>query len=99
MFRHNEEIREADWVLFPEYWQINSLTYGLRKPIFPNPASYRLGHDKVEMTRALWVLCPQYVPRPVILAATRNCVVEVLDAFDFPFIVKEVRNSMGTASN
>ena len=28
-----ELIREADWVLFPEYWQLNTLMYGLRKRI------------------------------------------------------------------
>ncbi len=34
MFRQKEEILQADWVLFPEYWQVNSLVYGLKKNLF-----------------------------------------------------------------
>ena len=95
MFRHKDEIKDADWILFPEYWQVNSLAYGLQKRIFPSLAGYHLGHDKIEMTRALWALCPEHVPRTMILPATCNCIAEILDGFDFPFVAKEVRNSMG----
>jgi ribosomal protein S6--L-glutamate ligase len=96
MFRHKDEIKSADWVLFPEYWQVNSLVYGLRKRIFPSVGSYHLGHDKIEMTRAFWSLCPEQVPQTLILPATPAAVEQVLDSFAFPFIAKEVRNSMGS---
>ena len=95
MFRHKSEIKEADWILFPEYWQVNSLTYSLQKRIFPSLGSYHLGHDKIEMTRAFWALCPENVPHTLILPATPSSVELVLDSFAFPFIAKEVRNSMG----
>lgn len=95
MFRHKAEINEADWLLFPEYWQVNSLVYGLRKRIFPSAGSYHLGHDKVEMTRAFWSLCPEHMPHTLILPATPAAVEQVLDTFALPFIAKEVRNSMG----
>ena len=95
MFRHKDEIKEADWILFPEYWQVNSLAYGLRKRIFPSLASYHLGHDKIEMTRAFWALCPEHMPHTVILPATPSAIEQVQNDFDYPFIAKEVRNSMG----
>lgn len=95
MFRHKDEIKEADWVLFPEYWQVNSLAYSLQKHIFPSLGSYHLGHDKIEMTRAFWALCPEHVPHTVILPATPSSIEQVLDSFAYPFIAKEVRNSMG----
>jgi len=95
MFRHKEDIKAADWVLFPEYWQVNSLVYGLRKRIFPSVSSYHLGHDKIEMTRAFWAVCPELVPHTLILPATPTAIEQVLDSFTFPFIAKEVRNSMG----
>ena len=95
MFRHRDDIQAADWILFPDYWQVNSLVYGLRKRIFPSVGSYHLGHDKIEMTRAFWSLCPEQVPQTVILPATPAAVDQVLDNFAFPFVAKEVRNSMG----
>jgi ribosomal protein S6--L-glutamate ligase len=70
MFRHKDEIKQADRVLFPEYWQVNSLAYSLQKRIFPSLGSYHLGHDKIEMTRAFWALCPEHVPHTAILPAT-----------------------------
>lgn len=27
---------EADWLLFPDYWQVNGLYYGMKKAIFPS---------------------------------------------------------------
>ena len=95
MFRHKDEIKDADWILFPEYWQVNPLAYGLHKRIFPSLGSYHLGHDKIEMTRAFWALCPEHVPHTLILPATPASGEQVLNDFEFPFIAKEVRNSMG----
>jgi len=88
-------IEAADWVLFPEYWQVNSLYYGLHKKIFPSIASYHLGHNKVEMTRAFQTVCPHNVPYTLILANTEQNRESVLEQLDFPFVAKEVKNSRG----
>lgn len=95
IFRHKAEIQSADWILYPEYWQINSLVYGLNKRIFPSVNSYHLGHDKIEMTRAFWMVCPQHVPETLIRPATPAAIEEIEVTLDFPFIAKEARNSMG----
>jgi ribosomal protein S6--L-glutamate ligase len=29
-FEHKEEIRASEWLLYPEYWQVNSLVYELK---------------------------------------------------------------------
>ena len=92
---HKEAIASADWILFPEYWQVNSLVYGLKKRIFPSPATYHLGHDKVEMTRALMSVASSHMPYTEILANTPSNMAYILDVMDFPFIAKEVRSSMG----
>ncbi len=92
---HIEELRQADWILFPEYWQVNALHYGLHRRIFPSIASYHLGHDKVEMTRALWSVAPAHVPQTLILASTEGVVEYVLEQFALPLVAKEARNSMG----
>lgn len=94
-FSHLPAIAEADWLLFPEYWQVNTLLYGLKKRIFPSPASYHLGHDKVEMTRAFWTVCPQHVPFTLIRGAGATALEEILDTMLMPFVAKEIRNSMG----
>ncbi|HPA13801.1 MAG TPA: ATP-grasp domain-containing protein [Desulfobacterales bacterium] len=95
IFRCKERIRGADWILFPEFWQVNALVYGLKKRIFPSISTYHLGHDKVEMTRVFWTVCPQNVPRTRIYARDESNIQKVMDEFDFPFVAKEVRNSIG----
>ncbi|GGE29373.1 hypothetical protein GCM10011391_04900 [Pullulanibacillus camelliae] len=95
MFRHREDIAAADWILFPDYWQVNSLVYGLKKQIFPSVASYHLGHNKIEMTRAFQLLFPDYFPYTEILANTPTNTTMILETFPFPFIAKEIKNSMG----
>lgn len=94
-FRDLTVIHEADRVLFPEYWQVNSLIYGLGKRIFPSPASYHLGHDKIEQTRALLTLAPEHVPETLILPPTTSAVDQILERFSFPFVAKQVRSSRG----
>lgn len=94
-FRSRDLIAGADWVLFPEYWQINPLVYAWKKKIFPSISTYHLGHDKVEMTRAFQAVSPGHVPHTAILPATENAEQQILDEFSFPFVAKEVRNSMG----
>ncbi|MGP4080363.1 ATP-grasp domain-containing protein [Pseudalkalibacillus sp. R45] len=95
MFREQASIKNADVILFPEHWQVNSLVYGLKKPIFPSVESIHLGHDKVEMTRALWTVSPEHVPYTEILGNSKRNIDYILETFPFPFVAKESRNSMG----
>ena len=95
LFAETQALMAADWVLFPEYWQVNSLIYGFRKRIFPSAASYHLGHDKVEMTRALWSVAPEHVAWTEIEAATDNGIERILEEFPMPFVAKVARASMG----
>lgn len=95
MLDHLDEIRAADWLLFPEYWQLNTLVHGLKARIFPSLASYHLGHDKVEQTRAFQALFPEHVPPTEILGASRAAIDKVETRFDYPFIAKRIKSSRG----
>ena len=90
-----KDIIKADWILFPEYWQVNALVYAWKKRIFPSINSYHLGHDKIEMTRAFEAVCPANVPITLILPATDSAEEQILETFRFPIVAKEVRSSMG----
>lgn len=94
-FRAKDEILAADWILFPEYWQVNPLVYAWKKAIFPSVSTFHLGHDKVEMTRAFQATCPAHVPQTLIAAATESALEQIMDEFSLPFVAKEIRNSMG----
>lgn len=93
--RDVEQLRAADVLLYPQSWQVNCLHHVLRKPIFPNLASYRLGWDKVEMTRAFQLVVPELVPETLILQATTEAAEHAMDVLGLPLVVKEPRNSMG----
>ena len=93
--KEREALQDADWVLFPEYWQVNALHYGLKARIFPSLASYHLGHDKVEMTRAFESRWPAHVPPTVIEAPTAAGQEAALEALGLPLVVKAVRSSQG----
>ncbi|MFD2671830.1 ATP-grasp domain-containing protein [Marinicrinis sediminis] len=95
MFQQIELIKEADVLLFPEHWQVNSLVYGLHKPIFPSIQTIHLGHNKIEMTRALQMIVPEHVPYTEIVSNTPEHQQMILDTFSFPFVAKEVKNSRG----
>ncbi|MTT52128.1 hypothetical protein F1529_06465 [Alcanivorax sp. VBW004] len=95
MHQHRDELTAADWLLFPGYWQINSLHYVLKRPIFPSLCSYHLGHDKVEMTRALQTACPDHVPDTLITASDKYGIAQIQDQWRFPFVAKSVRSSQG----
>ncbi|MDN4523544.1 ATP-grasp domain-containing protein [Fictibacillus fluitans] len=95
MFKELEKIKHADFLLFPENWQVNSLVYGTKKRIFPSIESIQLGYSKMEMTRALWTVCPENVPYTEILGNSKESRRKVLETFPFPFVAKEIRNSMG----
>ncbi len=95
MHHHRDELNDADWLLFPAYWQINSLHYVLKKRIFPSLSSYHLGHDKVEMTRALQTACPEHVPETLITSSDNYGISQILDQWSFPFVAKSVKSSQG----
>ena len=95
MFREVASLRQADWLLYPEYWQVNSLAYGLKSKLFPSLASYHLGHDKIEQTRAFLTVAPAHVPHTLILPATPSALEQILDEMPLPLVAKRVRSSMG----
>ncbi len=95
MFEEREKIDTADFCLFPENWQVNALVYGMKKEIYPSIQSIQMGFNKIEVTRALWSVCPKNVPQTLILGRNAENVNKVLQTFPFPFVAKEIRNSMG----
>lgn len=95
MYAHLDAIRAADWVLFPEYWQLNALVHGLKKRIFPSLASYMIGHDKVEMTRTFMTITPMHHPYTEIAANTAYEAERLWDIMPTPFVAKIPRSSMG----
>lgn len=90
-----EAIQASNVVLFPEYWQIHGIHYGLQKQIFPSISTYHLGHDKIEMTRVFQLLWPGHMPETHILAPSEWAWDRVLEVFDFPFVAKDHCASMG----
>lgn len=93
--KHKDELQQTDWVLFPEYWQLNALVYGLKCRIFPSLASYRIGHDKVEMTRAFQTVAAAHTPFTLIEANTPQAREMIWDTLALPFVAKRPRASMG----
>ncbi|WLD59361.1 hypothetical protein NFC81_06165 [Salinispirillum sp. LH 10-3-1] len=93
--RHETEIRAADWVLFPEYWQLNTLHYAWNCRVFPSPATYVLGHDKIEMTRVFRAVVPRNTPDTLIAPNTPYEQERVWEYMDTPFVAKIPRASMG----
>ncbi|MDO3381987.1 ATP-grasp domain-containing protein [Gilvimarinus algae] len=93
--QHRDLLTQADWVLFPEYWQINALVYGLGCRIFPSLPSYLIGHNKIEMTRAFEMVAPGHTPVTLITANTDTEAERVWQSMDLPFVVKLPKASMG----
>lgn len=93
--RHEAEIRAADWVLFPEYWQLNTLIYAWGCRVFPSPATYVLGHDKIEMTRVFQAVIPKHTPDTWIAANTEREQERLWELMDLPFVAKIPKASMG----
>lgn len=92
---HLPLIESADYLLFPQYWQVNALHYALGARLFPSLASYHLGHNKIEMSRAFQTLCPQHIPATEILANTPENQQSVLDRWRLPFVAKTVKSAQG----
>jgi ribosomal protein S6--L-glutamate ligase len=95
IFAFKDDIRSADWVLFPEYWQLNALVYGLKARVFPSEASYRLGHNKIEMTRAFEVVAPAHTPLTWIKANTPENAEQLWQDMLLPFVAKLPKASQG----
>lgn len=93
--RHKELLRDADWVLFPEYWQLNALVHGMKCRVFPSVASYRIGHDKVEMTRAFQAVAPEHTPWTLITANGPQEREQIWQDMALPFVAKLPKASMG----
>lgn len=96
IFQYQSQIASAPWVLFPEYWQLNALVYGLNARIFPSEASYRLGHNKIEMTRAFELVAPGNTPNTQILPNTAEHADHLWNSFDLPFVAKLPRAAQGS---
>lgn len=93
--RHRALIEAADWVLFPQSWQLNVLCYAWKRRVFPSPSTYDIGYDKVEQTRVFESLVPANVPATLILPPTESAINEALETFGLPMVVKQPRSSMG----
>lgn len=98
LLRRKPVLREADWVLFPEYWQLNTLVYGLKCRVFPSEASYRIGHDKVEMTRAFQTVAPEHTAWTLIEANGPEERERIWSTMPLPFVAKLPKASQGKAS-
>ena len=95
MFRQLSQIKAADRLLFPRQWQVSSLVHALGKSIFPSPATYYLGQDKVEMTRGFMAACPQMVPRTGIYPKQGISFERLAETFGCPFVGKEPKSASG----
>jgi len=93
--RELDQILAADWLLFPEYWQVNGLVFGLKKQIFPSLPTYLIGHNKIEMTRAFELVVPKNTPHTLILANTPSEAEHAWDTMTLPFVAKLPRSCMG----
>lgn len=92
---HLTLLETADWILYPEYWQVNALYYGLKARLFPSIASYHIGHDKIEQTRVFQLLCPRNIPDTRILENTPANADRLWDELCTPFVAKDPRSSEG----
>lgn len=92
---HREAIESADWVLYPEFWQLNALVFGFKARIFPSLATYLIGHDKVQMTRVFEALAPAHVPQTLIRGNSPEHAERIWDALTLPFVAKLPKASMG----
>jgi ribosomal protein S6--L-glutamate ligase len=95
MYDKAKLLQSADWVLFPEYWQLNALQYAYKARVFPSEACYRIGHNKIEMTRAFMAVAPHNTPDTYILANTTANAEELWHSLPQPFVAKLPKSSQG----
>jgi len=94
MFRYRDQVTAADYVLFPQSWQLNVLQYAWKLRAFPSYSTYDVGYDKVEMTRAFTAVAPEHCPRTLILPASPSGAEQAMEELGFPLVVKHPRSSM-----
>ncbi len=95
MFAEELKIKSANWILFPEYWQVNALVYAWQKNIFPSISSYHLGHNKIEMTRYFKAVVPENTPETLILNSNYQNIAFIEASLSYPFIAKKIKSSEG----
>jgi ribosomal protein S6--L-glutamate ligase len=95
MYQHAQALRDAHCVLYPEYWQLNALLYAYKARIFPSEATYRIGHNKIEMTRAFQAVAPHNIPDTHILANTPAHAEDLWHMLSPPFVAKLPKSSQG----
>lgn len=95
MYAHAAALRDASFVLYPEYWQLNTLLYAYKCRVFPSEASYRIGHNKIEMTRAFQAVAPHNIPDTQILANTPTQAEAIWETMTLPFVAKLPKSSQG----
>lgn len=95
MYAHADALRETRCVLYPEYWQLNTLLYAWKCRVFPSEATYRIGHNKIEMTRAFQAVCPHNIPDTHIMANTPAHAEELWHMMTTPFVAKLPKSSQG----
>lgn len=95
LFSEIPSLRHADWLLFPQYWQLPPLLHALKARIFPSLASYMIGHSKIEMSRTFQILEPDHVPFTLIEANTVENADRVWQRMPQPFVAKIPKSSMG----
>lgn len=95
MYAQAQALRDAHWVLYPEYWQLNTLLYAYKVRVFPSEATYRIGHNKIEMTRAFQAAVPHNIPDTHILANTPAHAEELWHRMSTPFVAKLPKSSQG----
>ncbi len=93
--QHRAELQQSDWVLFPEYWQLNALVYGLGCRIFPSQSSYLIGHNKTEMVRTFSACVPRHTPHTLIRPNDESNREWIWREMDTPFVAKLTKASMG----
>jgi ribosomal protein S6--L-glutamate ligase len=93
--RHLKLLADADWILFPPYDLVNILYYAVNPRIFPSVAAYHLGHDKVEMTRAFQIVCPDHIPETFIQPNTWSNCDHLWDRMVPPFVAKDPIGARG----
>ena len=92
---HRDSLLNCDWVLFPEYWQLNVLLYALGCQIFPSQASYLIGHNKTEMLRTFAACEPRHTPHTLVKANGEENRHAIWQEMDLPFVAKLTKSSMG----
>lgn len=95
MIRHADLLKAAEWVLFPEEWQLGILVDAFQCRVFPSVQSYRYGQDKTQFTRVMQALFAAHLPETIIARADEEAAAAAAERLGFPMVIKQPRSSMG----